>query len=76
MKIRTLSTVDAVIDEIGSLRLQEITGKRSANLTNWRERGRFPPTTFKVMEAELKRLHCRARGSLWSQIEVVKSRAA
>jgi hypothetical protein len=69
MKNRELRTVDEVIDAIGGKRLQQITGRRSANITNWRERGRFPPHTFFVMTSELKRKRLCAPLKLWSQIE-------
>jgi len=73
MRIRRLTTVAEVIDTIGGLRLQEITDRRSNNVTNWRNAGRFPPNTFVVMQAELKRLHCRAPDSLWGMIAAARA---
>ena len=77
MGTRHPSTVAEVIDVIGSLRLQDITGKRSNNVSNWRAAGRFPPETFVAIQDELKAIGCRAPNSLWRMIEPKKkSRAA
>lgn len=69
MKIRQLKTVEEVVVAIGRARLQEITGRRSQNITNWLSDGRFPPTIHLICLTELARLSCRAPGSLWGQVE-------
>jgi hypothetical protein len=76
MKIRDLSTADDVIGAIGRLRLQQLTGKRTNNVTNWSAAGRFPPETYVVMQQELRRINCRAPDSLWRMIVPKKMRAA
>jgi hypothetical protein len=74
MKIKQLSTVGEVIEVIGSLELQQLIGKRTNNLTNWRTAGNFPPETYAAMKDELERLgrerriQYRAPRSLWRQI--------
>ncbi len=73
MKIRQLKTVEEVVAAIGRARLQEITGRRSQNITNWLSDGRFPPTTHLICQIELAHLHCRAPGSLWGQMEPRKA---
>jgi len=77
MQNRQLKNVADVIQAIGSLRLQDITGKRSNNVSNWRAAGRFPPETYVAIQVELEAIGCRAPNSLWRMIEPKKrSRAA
>jgi hypothetical protein len=77
MRIRHLANVADVIEAIGSLRLQEITDKRTNNVSNWKAAGRFPPETYVAIQAELKAIGCRAPIGLWRMIEPKKrSRAA
>lgn len=76
MKIRRLKTASEVIDEIGSDRLRELTGRKSQHITNWRASGFLPHDFFLIMTEELAERECTAPAALWRIIEPKKSRAA
>jgi hypothetical protein len=76
MKSRLLKTVEEIVDAIGRERLYEIAECASNNVTNWLAAGKFPPDTYVVIQAELKRLRFSAPLSLWRMREPKKARAA
>ena len=75
-EIRECRTVASVIDAIVRERVQRVTKRRSNNLTNWKAAGFFPPEFFLVLQAELRRVNCRARPGLWRMVEPRTQRAA
>jgi len=64
----TLQTTDDVIDALGGTKaVAEIVSRRPQAVSNWREkvRGRFPPETYLILTAALKRRRLSAPSSLW-----------
>lgn len=64
-----LTTVTQVVDAVGRDRIYEITGKASANVTNWIAAGFFPPTTYVVIKNELRLIGRSAPDRLWRMIK-------
>lgn len=76
MAIRTLKSVDDVVEAIGRERIYALTGKRATNVWDWCTRGNFPPELYCLLTDELKRLRYRAPRKLWKQTEPSSERAA
>lgn len=72
MPIRKLSTVDEVIDALGgTAAVARLTGGRMQAVSNWRDRGGFPPRTHLLFSQELKAIGCEAPPALWRMKEAV-----
>lgn len=64
-----LQTVDAVLDAAGG---DTVVGRRlgykdGRAVWNWRQRGRFPPSTYVGFQQILGELNAKAPDSLWRQ---------
>lgn len=76
MAIRTLKTVEAVIEALGRPWIYAATGKEARNVWDWCSRGKFPPELYDLMTTKLKKLGYRAPQELWSQAKAQSGRAA
>ena len=73
MKIRVLDTTDEVIDECGgTVAFAKLIARDKQHVSNYRSTGRFPPDTFLIVEAALKKRRCRAPSMLWSITDPAK----
>lgn len=82
MKIRLLTTASEVIDACGGTAVvarKTTTPKiirKYQHVTNWRRTGRLPPDTFLIFMAELKKVRCTTRPSLFGIEEPSRARAS
>ncbi len=76
MTTRKLTSIDEVVAALGGVQaVLSMTGRRySSAISNWKDRGGFPPTTYLVMSEALKRKGASAPPSLWG-METAESAA-
>ena len=69
--MRTLPTIEKVIEELGGVKaVAELTRRASPSaVPNWKTR-KFPPNTYAVMKAALHAKGADAPDSLWNMLEV------
>jgi hypothetical protein len=66
---RSLITTSAVVDGLGgTLATARLTGRVKSAPSQWRKRGKFPPSTFLIMAAALETRGLSASPALWSQV--------
>jgi len=71
-KLRTLSTVDAIVDELGgNYKLVKALGTSSQAVSNWRAKNKLPAYTYVAIIRELERRHRTAPPELWSMLPAV-----
>lgn len=64
--IRTLQTVDLVIDACGgTAAVAALTGRSPQAVSNWRAEQKLPPKTFLIFELQLRQIGAIAPPKLW-----------
>ena len=73
--LRLLTTLPAVIKELDGLSgVAQLTGKKAQHVWNWKDKGKFPPSTFLIMRDELNRKGFDAPPELWRITSVATRR--
>ena len=68
---RFLQTAAEVIDVLGGLRgVSDLTGSQYKAVANWKMFNAFPPRTYLIMQAALRRRRRSAPAALWGMIAI------